>query len=150
MKKTLAMIFLIVSAVVYSAQPILVDQNTGKYLENLGANQHSHNSVNNPFGPHGNQHLQDSISMRNYSITQHGNRHLQDSMNKRNNPVRNDAVIVKVGNPFVGQRKMYLQDSTNKRNNPGGKYYVPVRLDNTASNVTSPHRTVVKVPLYSW
>ena len=88
--------------------------------------------------------------MRNYSITQHGNRHLQDSMNKRNNPVRYDAVIVKVGNPFVGQRKMYLQDSTNKRNNPGGKYYAPVRLDNTASNVTNPHRIVVKVPLYSW
>ena len=150
MKKTLAMVFLIVSAVVYSAQPILVDQNTGKYLENLGTNQHSQNSVNNPFGPHGNQHLQDSISMRNYSITRHGNLHLQDSMNKRNNPVRYNAVIVKVGNPLVGQGKMYLQDSTNKRNNPGGKYYVPVKLNNTGSNVTNPHRTVVKVPLYSW
>jgi len=149
-KNTFVMVFLIVSAVVYSAQPILVDKNTGKYLENLGANQHSQNSVNNPFGPHGNQHLQDSINKRNNSIGWHGNQHLQDSMNKRNNPVRYNAVIVKVGNPFVGQGKMYLQDSTNKRNNPGGKYYAPVKLDNTASNVTNPHRTVVKVPLYSW
>ncbi len=104
-KNTFVMVFLIVSAVVYSAQPILVDQNTGKYLENLGATQHSQNSVNNPFGQHGNQHLQDSINKRNNSIGRHGNQHLQDSMNKRNNPIRYNAVIVKIAISLWGKRK---------------------------------------------
>ena len=38
MKKTLAIIFLVFSAVAYAAPPILIDPQTGKYLGNLSAN----------------------------------------------------------------------------------------------------------------
>ncbi|MEE8254533.1 MAG: hypothetical protein V3S58_02875 [Nitrosomonadaceae bacterium] len=150
MKKITTVILLVFSALAHSAPPILVDQETGKYLDNLSANQHDQNSVNSPFGQHGNWHLQDSVNKRNNPIARHGDQYLQDSINKRNTPARYNAVIVKLGNPLVGQGRLYLQDSTNKRNNPSGKYYAPVKLDNTVSNVTNPHRTVVTVPLYSW
>ncbi len=151
MKKTVTFILLVFSAVSYSAPPILADQKMGKNLDNLSANQHDRNLANNPFGWHGSQHLQDSISKRNNPITQYGGQYLQDSTNKRNSPVRYNAVIVKLGNPFVGKGRIYLQDSINKRNNPGGKYYERVKiLNNDSSNVTNPHREMVVVPLYSW
>jgi len=151
MKKTLAFVFLVFSAVSHSAPPILVDLETGKYLDNTNANQYDQNSVSNPFGQHRSQHLQDSMNKRNNQIARHGNQYLQDSMNKRNSPVRYNAVIVKLGNPFVGKGRIYLQDSMNKRNNPGGKYYERIKQDNIDdSNVTDRHRTVVVIPLYSW
>ena len=146
MKKLLLILILVFSAVAHSAPPILVDLETGKYLDNTSANQYDQNSVNNPFGQRGSQHLQDSMNKRNNPIARHGNQYLQDSINKRNSPVRYNAVIVKLGNPFVGKGRLYLQDSMNKRNNPGGKYYESVKLDNTGSDgsdVTNPHRTVV-------
>lgn len=151
MKKITTVILIVFSAVSYSAPPILIDQKTGKNLDKLSANQYDQNSVNNPFGWHESQHLQDSINRRNNPITRYGGQYLQDSTNKRNSPVRYNAVIVKLGNPFVGKGKVYLQDSINKRNNPGGKYYERVKiLNNDSSNVTNPHREMVVVPLYSW
>ena len=151
MKKITTVILLVFSAAAHSAPPILVDLETGKYLDNTSANQHDQNSVSNPFGQQEGQHLQDSMNRRNNQIARHGNLYLQDSMNKRNSPVRYNAVIVKLGNPFVGKGRIYLQDSINKRNNPGGKYYERIKQDNIDdSNMTGPHRTVVVIPLYSW
>ncbi len=150
-KKLLLTLILVFSAVVHSAPPILVDLETGKYLDKLSANQHDQNSVNNPFGQHRSQHLQDSMNRRNSPIARHGNQYIQDSMNRRNSPVRYNAVIVKLGNPFVGKGKLYLQDSINKRNNPGGKYYERIKQDKIDdSNVTDRHWTAVVIPLYSW
>jgi len=151
MKMITTVILLVFSAVAHSAPPVLADQKTGKYLDNLSANQHEQNSVNNPFGKQRSQHLQDSMNRRNNQIARHGNQYLQDSMNKRNSPVRYNAVIVKLGNPFVGKGRIYLQDSINKRNNPGGKYYERIKQDNiNDSNVTDRHRTAVVIPLYTW
>jgi len=151
MKKLLLNLILVFSTVAHSVPPIPVDQKSGKHLDKLSANQHDQNSVNNPFGQHRSQHLKDSMNRRNNQIARHGNQYLQDSMNKRNSPVRYNAVIVKLGNPFVGKGRIYLQDSMNKRNNPGGKYYERIKQDNIDdSNVTNRHRTAVVIPLYSW
>lgn len=143
MKKTFAIVFLVFSAVIYSAPPIIVDQSTGEYLVNLGAQ----NSINNP-ALHKVEYKRDSMNSRNNPMAHHGNNYVQDSMNKRNNPVRYDRVIV---NPFVGHKRVYLQDSMNKRNNPGGKYYVPQEVNNPASsNVTEPHLTPVMIQVKEW
>jgi len=61
MKKTLAIIFLVFSAVAHSA-PILVDPQTGKFLGNLNANPYDQNSVSNPYGQYGSPYSQDSIN----------------------------------------------------------------------------------------
>jgi hypothetical protein len=119
---------LIISAVVHSEAPIKVDEQTGSYLESLGASQHRQTSVN-------------------YQFEQHGSQYSKDSMNHRNSP-RWDALVVNLNDP--SRKVMYLQDSRNKRNNPGGKYYESVKPGNPASNVTSPHRTVVTIPVNQW
>ena len=119
---------LIISAVVHSAAPIKVDEQTGNYLESLGASQHRQTAVN-------------------YHFEQHGNQYSQDSMNHRNSP-HWDALVVNLNDP--SRKVMYLQDSRNKRNNSGGKYYESVKPGNPASNVTSPHRTVVTIPIKQW
>ncbi len=119
---------LIISAVVHSEAPIKVDEQTGSYLESLGASQHRQTSVK-------------------YHFEQHGGQYSQDSINHRNSP-RWDALVVNLNDP--SRKVMYLQDSRNKRNNPGGKYYESVKPGNPASNVTSPHRTVVTIPIKQW
>ena len=119
---------LIISAVVHSEAPIKVDEQTGSYLESLGTSQHRQTSVN-------------------YHFEKHGSQYSKDSMNHRNSP-RWDALVVNVNDP--SRKVMYLQDSRNKRNNPGGKYYESVKPGNPASNVTSPHRTVVTIPIKQW
>jgi hypothetical protein len=119
---------LIISAVVHSEAPIKVDEQTGSYLESLGASQHRQTSVK-------------------YHFEQHGSQYSKDSMNHRNSP-RYDALVVNINDS--SRKVMYLQDSRNKRNNPGGKYYESVKPGNPASNVTSPHRTVVMIPINQW
>ena len=119
---------LIISAVVHSEAPIKADEQTGNYLESLGASQHRQTSVK-------------------YHFEQHGSQYSKDSMNHRNSP-RYDALVVNINDS--SRKVMYLQDSRNKRNNPGGKYYESVKPGNPASNVTSPHRTVVTIPIKEW
>jgi hypothetical protein len=119
---------LIITAVVHSEAPIKVDEQTGSYLESLGTSQHRQTSVK-------------------YHFEQHGSQYSKDSMNHRNSP-RWDALVVNLNDP--SRKAMYLQDSRNKRNNPGGKYYESVKPGNPASNVTSPHRTVVTIPIKQW
>ena len=119
---------LIISAVVHSEEPIKVDEQTGSYLESLGASQHRQTSVK-------------------YHFEQHGSQYSKDSMNHRNSP-RYNALVVNL-NDSSG-KAMYLQDSRNKRNNPGGKYYESVKPGNPASNVTGPQRTVVTIPINQW
>ena len=119
---------LIITAVVHSEAPIKADEQTGNYLESLGASQHRQTSVK-------------------YHFEQHGSQYSKDSMNQRNSP-RYDALIVNLNDPSM--KRIYLQDSRNKRNNPGGRYYESVKLGNPASNVTYPHRTVVTIPVIQW
>jgi hypothetical protein len=138
---------LIISAVVHSEAPSKVDGQTERYLDNLGASQHGQTSVSYHFEQHGSQYSKDSMNQRNNPIGQHGSQYSKDSMNQRNSS-RWDAVVVNLRDAS-GQR-VYLQDSMNKRNNPGGKYYESVKLDNSASNVTNPHRTVVTIPIKEW
>ena len=139
---------IISSATVHSEALTEVDEQTGRYLDSLGASQPRQTSVNYQFEQHGSQYSQDSMNYRNNPIRNYGSQYSQDSMNKRNNPVRYDRVIV---NPFVGQRRVYLQDSMNKRNNPGGKYYVSQKLNNPeSSNVTGPHETAVTIQIKDW
>lgn len=53
---------LIISTVVHSEEPIeVVDEKTGKYLENLGSNQHGQLSVDYRFEQHGSQYSKDSM-----------------------------------------------------------------------------------------
>jgi hypothetical protein len=164
---------LIISSVVHSEAPIKVDEQTGSYLESLGTSQHRQTSVKYHFEQHGSQYSKDSINHRNnpmtqysqdsinhrnnpgqhrqtsvkYHFEQHGSQYSQDSMSHRNSP-RWDALVVNLNDP--SRKVMYLQDSRNKRNNPGGKYYESVKPGNPASNVTSPHRTVVTIPVNQW
>lgn len=134
---------LIISAVVHSEAPIIkADEQTGRYLESLGASQHRQTSVKYHFEQHGSQYAKDSMNQRN-AMSQY----LNDSMNQRNSP-RYDALIVNLNDPSM--KRIYLQDSRNKRNNPGGRYYESVKLGNPASNVTYPHRTVVTIPVIQW
>ena len=65
MKKLLLTLILVFSAVVHTAPLTSADQKTKKYSDNLSADQHGQNSVNNPSGKHGNQHLKDSVIKRN-------------------------------------------------------------------------------------
>ena len=119
---------LIISAVVHSEAPIKADEQTGNYLESLGAGQHRQTSVK-------------------YNFEQHGSQYAKDSMNQRNSP-RYDALVVNLNDPSM--KRMYLQDSRNKRNNPGGRYYESVKPGYPASNVTGPQRTIVTIPIKEW
>lgn len=119
---------LIISAVVHSEEPIKADEQTGSYLESLGASQHGQTSVK-------------------YHFEQHGSQYSKDSMNQRNSP-RWNALVVDVRNP--SKKRLYLQDSMNKRNNPGGKYYEPAKVDYSAGDVTDPQRTILTLPVKQW
>ena len=62
-----ALIFLFYSAVANTAPPILVDQQTGKYLGNLSSNpygqygsKYSPDCINNSYGQYGSEYSNDS------------------------------------------------------------------------------------------
>ena len=116
---------LIISAVVHSEVPIKVDEQTGRYLDNLGASQHGQTSVS-------------------YHFEEHGSQHLRDSMNQRNSP-RWDAVVVNLQD--TSGRPVYLRESEKYR----GTISDPSRY-NQANN---PHdepdgRPVLLVPIKEW
>ncbi len=135
---------LIFSAVVYSEAPARVDEETGRYLDNLGASQHKQTTVNYHFKQHGSQYSQDSMNHRNNSIGQHGSQYSQDSMNQRNSP-RWDAVVVNLRD--TSGHPVYLRESEKNR----GTISDPSRY-NQANN---PHdepdgRAVLLVPIKEW
>ena len=88
MKKTLAIIFLVFSAVAYAAPPILVDGQTGKYLGNLSANPYDQNSTSNPFGQYGSPYSQDNI---NNPFGKYGSPYSNDSAN---NPYATNPPVI--------------------------------------------------------
>jgi len=71
---------LIISAAVHSEVPTKVDEQTGKYLDSLGTDQHKQTSVN-------------------YHFEQHGIQYSKDSMNHRNNPGGKYYEPSKLANP---------------------------------------------------
>ena len=73
-----ALTFILYSAVANSAPPILVDQQTGKYLGNLSSNPYDPNSTSNPYGQYGSKYSPDSI---NNEYGQYGSKYSNDSPN---------------------------------------------------------------------
>lgn len=63
MKKLIVIASLLISTQV-SAETILVDPQTGKYLGNLSTNQYDPNSTSNPYGKFGSPYSPDSINNR--------------------------------------------------------------------------------------
>ena len=57
-----ALTFIFYSALANTAPPILVDQQSGKYLGNLSANPCDPNSTSNPYGKYGSEYSADSIN----------------------------------------------------------------------------------------
>lgn len=116
---------LIFSTVVHSEALTKVDEETGRYLDNLGASQHGQTSVN-------------------YNFEQHGSQHSQDSMNQRNSP-RWDAVVVNLRD--TSGRPVYLREIKKNRSTPSD----PSRYN----QVNDPHdepdgRPVLLVPIKEW
>jgi hypothetical protein len=144
-KKLLLTFILVFSAVVHSEAPIEVDEQTGKYLGNLGANQHGQHSVNYRFEQHGSQYSKDSMNMRNNSMSQYS----KDSMNKRNNP-RWDAVVVDLRD--TSRQRVYLRESKNNRNDPSGSYRSSNRYNQEADDPHNApdHGPVLLVPIKEW
>ncbi len=62
MRKITTLLFLVFTTVAYSAPPILVDRNTGRYLGNLSTNPFDPDSVSNPYGRYGSPYSEDSIN----------------------------------------------------------------------------------------
>ena len=73
-----ALTFILFSAVANTAPPILVDQQTGKYLGNLSANPYDPNSTSNPYGKYGSEYSADSI---NNPYGKYGSQYSNDSPN---------------------------------------------------------------------
>ena len=73
------LILLFYSAVANTAPPILVDQQTGKYLGNLSSNPYDSKSTSNSYGQYGSKYSPDSI---NNSYGQYGSEYSNDSPNK--------------------------------------------------------------------
>ena len=59
---SVALTFILYSSVGNTAPPILVDQQSGKYLGNLSANPYDPNSTSNPYGKYGSEYSADSIN----------------------------------------------------------------------------------------
>jgi hypothetical protein len=140
---------LIFSAVVHSEAPAKVDEETGRYLDNLGASQHGQTSVNYNFEQHGSQYSQDSMNQRNNPVGQHGSQYSQDSMNQRNNP-RWDAMVVDLRD--TSGKRVYLRESKNNINDPSGSYRSSNRYN---QEVDDPHnapenRPTLLVPIKEW
>jgi hypothetical protein len=139
---------LIISAVVHSEAPIKVDEQTGRYLDNLGAGQHRQTSVSYHFEQHGSQYSKDSMNQRNNSIEQHGSQYSKDSMNQRNSP-RWDAVVFNLRDTS-GQR-VYLRETKNNRNAPSGTYGSSGRYNQVHNPGEEPeNRPVLLVPIKEW
>ena len=73
-----ALTFILYSSVGNTAPPILVDQQTGKYLGNFSTNQYDPNSTNSPSGKYGSEYSADSI---NNPYGQYGSEYSNDSPN---------------------------------------------------------------------
>ena len=73
------LILLFYSAVANTAPPILVDQQTGKYLGNFSSNPYDSKSTSNSYGQYGSKYSPDSI---NNSYGQYGSEYSNDSPNK--------------------------------------------------------------------
>jgi len=73
-----SLMFVLFSAVGNTAPPILVDQQTGKYLGNLSSNPYDQNSTSNPYGKYGSEYSQDSI---NNPYGKYGSEYSNDSPN---------------------------------------------------------------------
>ncbi len=120
---------LIISAVVHSETSVKVDEQTGRYLDNLGAGQYRQTSVS-------------------YHFEQHGSQYSKDSMNQRNSP-RWDAVVVNLRDTS-GQR-VYLRDTKNNRNAPSGTYGSSGRYNQVHNPDEEPdNRPVLLVPIKEW
>ena len=72
------LILLFYSAVANTAPPILVDQQTGKYLGNLSSNPYDSKSTSNSYGQYGSKYSPDCI---NNSYGQYGSEYSNDSPN---------------------------------------------------------------------
>ena len=88
MNKLLLAIILSLSGVTFAGPPILVDQQTGKYLGNLSSNQYDSNSTSNQYGQYGSQYSPDSV---NNPYGQYGSQYSNDSAN---NPYATNAPAV--------------------------------------------------------
>ena len=83
-----ALTFIFFSSVANSAPPILVDQQTGKYLGNLSSNPYDSNSTSNSYGQYGSKYSPDSI---NNSYGQYGSEYSNDSPN---NPYATNPPVI--------------------------------------------------------
>ena len=89
-----ALIFLFYSAVANTAPPILVDQQTGKYLGNFSSNPYDSKSTSNSYGQYGSKYLPDSI---NNSYGQYGSEYSNDSPN---NPYATNLPVIIDSNEY--------------------------------------------------
>ena len=85
---TVALIFILSSAVGNTAPPILVDRQTGKYLGTLSSNPYDPDSVSNPYGQYGSEYSSDSI---NNPYGQYGSEYSNDSPN---NPYATNPPVI--------------------------------------------------------
>ena len=88
MNKLLLTIILSLSGVTFAGPPILVYQQTGKYLGNLSNNQYDPNSTSNEYGRYGSQYSPDSI---NNEFGEYGSPYSNKSIN---NPYATQAPAV--------------------------------------------------------
>ena len=88
------LILLFYSAVANTSPPILVDQQTGKYLGNLSSNPYDPNSTSNPYGQYGSKYSPDSI---NNSYGQYGSEYSNDSPN---NPYATNPPVIIDSNEY--------------------------------------------------
>ena len=140
MKKILAIIILLFPILVFSGSPVIIDQETENFLENLGNSSNDQRVINNIFDQKKNRHLLDSNNKRNNPIAQYGSQYVQDSFNKRNNPVRKKSNLSSI------DKSQYIQDSNNKRNNPIAKYGEQYLKDsmNNQNNLVRRYGTIDK------
>ena len=89
-----ALTFILFSSVANSAPPILVDQQTGKYLGNLSSNPYDPNSTSNPYGQYGSKYSPDSI---NNPYGQYGSKYSNDSPN---NPYATNPTVIIDSNEY--------------------------------------------------
>lgn len=78
----------IVAIALPAAAQSLYDQQTGKYLGNLGGSRYDSNSTSNPYGRYGSRYSPDSI---NNPYGQYGSRY---SPNSPNNPYATNPPII--------------------------------------------------------
>jgi hypothetical protein len=89
-----ALIFLFYSAVANTAPPILVDQQTGRYLGNLSSNPYDSKSTSNSYGKYGSKYSPDSI---NNLYGQYGSEYSNDSPN---NPYATNPPVIIDSNEY--------------------------------------------------